>query len=340
MADTLVFMDGFDYYAAGDVGRKYSTGSINSMVTGRFGGQAASSSSSAFQLEEIFTATSQSWRIGFALNLQSQTGSTFTLLSIKDGSSQQVGLSWIASTRNFQFNRNGTLIGSAGSTNLSTSQWYWIEVYFTIKDSITSGECRLYINGVQEINLAGASDTKNTSNAYGDRFSFFGAAFWTFYLDDLFVYQMDVTASPTFLGEHRIQTLNANGNGNYSQFDGSDGNQTNNYLLVDETVVSDSDYVESADVGDRDSYTFTNLSGTIGAIVAVQISAHVKKDDAGAKTGKLFYRISSTDYDGADFSPSSSFLIFESLNVVSPATATAWTQSEVDGLEAGIKVQA
>ncbi len=340
MADTLVFLDGFDYYTNAEVTRRYtgSTGAVATFQSGRFGGQALRFTTTG-TIDKSQGFTSQSWRFGFALNLTSQTGSTFSLISLKDGGTTHIGLSWIATTRNFQFNRNGTLVGSAGATTLSTATWYWIEVYFTISNSISLGQCQLYINGVQEINLAATSDTQNGGSAQADRWSIAGAAFWTYLIDDLCVYSMDTTTTPTFIGDFRVQTLYPDGNGNYSQFTGSDGNSTNNYLLVDDTTTGDSDYVEDATVSDRDSYTYGALSGTIGTIKGVQIVSQMKTDDAGAKTAKLFYRISSTDYDGSSLTPTASFAIKVELTELSPATSSAWTSSEVNGMEAGVKVE-
>jgi hypothetical protein len=140
----------------------------------------------------------------------------------------------------------------------------------------------------------------------------------------------------------RVVTLYPNGNGNYSQFVGSDGNSTNNFQLVDEAQANDNtDYVERDVVGDKDSYAFENLPSTPDAIKGVQICTIANKQDAGSRTGRMFFRISGTDYESADFTPAeASYTAFTHLADVSPATSSAWTESEVNGMEAGIKVQA
>src|SRR5437764_673985 len=52
------------------------------------------------------------------------------------------------------------------------------------------------------------------------------------YLDDLYVCDATGTTNNTFLGDVRVHTLVPSGNGTDSGLTGSDGNQVNNYQLV------------------------------------------------------------------------------------------------------------
>jgi len=335
----IVFMDSFDHYAIGNMTRKWTSNTIGSaMSTGRTGVGQALNLTTTGSCEKVFPATSQAWRVGFGLKLNSQTGSTFQLCSLKDNTSSQFELTWV-NNRRLQFSRNGTLLGSSSATTFSTGVWYYVEFYAVIADSISLGNCQLYINGVQEINLAATTDTKNTSNAYADRVNISGAGFWGFDLDDIVISQEATTTTPTFLGDLKIITLYPDGQGNYSDFTGSDGNQVNNYQLVDEALVDDADYVTGDTANFRDSYTFGNLSQTPSSIAAVQLTTCIRKDDAGARVGRSFVRISSTNYESSDITLSTSFVFDSNIMVTNPATAAAWTASDVNGIEAGIKVQ-
>lgn len=339
MADTIVFIDGFDHYSSSHMVRKYTSQTMSAAIrSGRVAGSCLGVSSVGNTIK-TFSTSSQAWRIGFALKLDSQTGSTFALIHLRDGATVQCDLSFIATTRKLQFSRNGTLLGSASTTGLSTGIWYYIELYISIKDSISSGNAQLYINGVQEINLAATTDTKNGSTTTADTFVINGAAFWDFNIDDLVISQMDDTTTPTFLGDRRVLTLYPDGNGNYSEFDGSDGNSTNNYQLVDDATNDDADYVTSETVGERDSYTFANPAQTPVTINAVQLTACLRKDDAGARVARTFHRISGSNYESSDITLSTSFEFKTHMRETNPATASAWTASDLNALESGVKVE-
>lgn len=339
MADVIQFIDGFDHYTASHMVRKYNSQTMSPAIrTGRVSGNCLGISSIGNTIKS-FSTSSQAWRVGFALKLDSQTGSTFAMMHLRDGATVQCDLSWIATTRKLQFSRNGTLLGSPSTTGLSTGTWYYIEFYISIKDSISSGNAQLYINGVQEINLAAATDTKNHSTTSADTFVINGAGFWDFNIDDLVISSMDDTTTPTFLGDQRVVTLWPDGNGTYSEFDGSDGNSTNNYLLLDETQNDDSDYVTSETVGERDSYTFGNPAQTPTSVKAVQLTTSIRKDDAGARVGRVFHRIGGSNYESGDLTLSTSFEFKTHMRETNPATSSAWTASEVNALESGVKVE-
>lgn len=336
---SIVFIDGFDHYTITNMTRKWTSNTIGSaMVTGRTGAGQALQLTTTGSCEKVFNNTSQAWRIGFAVNLQSQTGSTFQVISLKDNTSSQVELTWLNSRR-FQFSRNGTLVGSAGATTLSTSTWYYIEFYVSIKDSISLGNAQLYINGVQELNLPATTDIKNTANSFADRVNISGGGFWSFYIDDFVVSQEADTTTPTFLGDRKVATLYPDGSGNYSDFTGSDGNSVNNYQLVDETLTDDNDYVTGDAVSFRDSYSFTNPSQTPTTVDAIQVVSNIRKDDTGSRTGRTFVRVSGTNYEGSDITLSTSYIMDCNLYTSNPNTTLAWTASDVNALEAGVKVQ-
>jgi len=80
------------------------------------------------------------------------------------------------------------------------------------------------------------------------------------------------------LGDIVVDTLFPNGNGNYSDFLGSDADKVDNYLLVDENPHDgDTTYVESGTDTDRDSYGFDDLfyaNGVIRGVINRSMSQH------------------------------------------------------------------
>lgn len=335
----LVWFDGFDHLASNQMTRKYNTfgGNVVSGSSTRFNyGQAISMTGAVQEFVKVTSAASQAWRIGFAFQITA-FGSAPNLIYLRDSATNQCAVSI----------QNLRLVGTgAGGTTLATSTrslqlnaWYHFEWYVVVENSLSSGHFIVKINGEEWLNIS-SGDTQATANASADRFGSISASSTTILMDDLFVFHEAVTSSPTFDGDMRVMTLTPSGNGNYSQFDGSDGNSTDNYLLVDETTPNDdTDYVESDVVSEKDSYAMGNLSVTPAAIKGVQISATIKKGDSGSRTGKTFFRISGTDYESSAFAPGTSYNTQVYMAENSPATATAWTESEVNALEAGVKVE-
>ena len=46
----------------------------------------------------------------------------------------------------------------------------------------------------------------------------------------------------------------------------------------------DTTYVDSADVGDKDTYHYTSITPTAGTVRAVQLVPQIRKTDAGARS--------------------------------------------------------
>jgi hypothetical protein len=342
MANVINFIDGFDHYQPSTQWfYKWNglVGNAPGQVTGRFGVGQAIRFNVIHNLEQHAGNVYQAWRFGFGLYLAATNNSNITLIALKDGSSSQVELG-LDGSQKLRVTRNGTLVGSASTNSMASGTWMHVEWYIVITDTLSSGNCTVKVNGTTELSVT-SGDTKNTSSAQADRFTIGGAGNWDVYFDDFVATTMDVTTTPTFLGDRRVTTLYPDGNGNYSDFDGSDGNQVNNYQLVDEgSTVSTSDYVESATVTERDSYTFENPSVAPATIHALQLNVVAAKSDAGSRTIKPFFRIGGSNYDGSAVSPASSPTDLRHLLETSPATSTAWTSSELNGLEAGVKVEA
>lgn len=336
MADEIVYIDGFDHLSAAQSLRRWGVAYAGA-VAGRFGGQAAQLTN-ANACEKAFAAGRQAYRVGFAVRLTAVAGA-LRVMRLRDGVTEQVDLGFTAA-RQLSVTRNGTVLGSS-TQSLVLNQWYHVEWYVVIADSISAGQCRVRLDESEVINLAATTDTKNGTSTSADRLVMTGAGSSAVEIDDLVVTQMDNTTTPAWLGDHRVITGYPSGNGNYSQFDGSDGNSTDNYLLVDEqSTINDADYVESDVSGERDSYAMGDLGVTPTAVSAVQITASAQKGDAGARTGKLFFRLSGTDYDSPSaFTPSASQGCHHYLAALSPATSSAWTAAEVNGMECGVKVE-
>lgn len=233
----------------------------------------------------------------------------------------------------------GTILATSAVNTVITGTWYHIEAKVVLHDSTGSVEVR--VNNTTVINFSG--DTKNGgTEAVISRFRIGDPAQGSVRanVDDVYLLNGAGTSNNDFIGDSRIYNLLPNGNGNYSQFLGSDGNSVDNYLLVDENPPNTSDYVGSGTDGNKDSYAFEDLPATVTAIRAVGQRAYAANSDVGSRAARNLVRIGGADFVSADFSLGASYLLFETLYDVSPATTVAFTPGEFNGAEWGIECRA
>lgn len=336
----LIFCDSFDHYATADLLAKYTlqNSTVTIAASGRFGsGLVCQGGNGRYMARDIPAQTT--YIAGFALKFSSSLNGTGVMFAFRESGTTHVDLR-IDSGRHLFVTRNGTSLGSLGLTSLVPNAWYYIEIKVTIND--TTGIVVVKINGVEEINLT-SQDTRNAGSGVINQFAI-GTVSTNNNFDPIFddLYIADATgSSPTndFLGDVRVEALFPNGNGNSSQFTGSDGNSTDNYLLVDETTPNgDTDYVEDLTVGDKDTYTFTNLTPTSGTVYGVQIIPSAKKTDAGTRQITNVARLSTTEVDSASaYNLSTAYQYYPEIREAKPGGGT-WSISDVNSAEFGFKV--
>lgn len=337
----LIFADSFDHYTAtADKAYVSNTNGTIQASQGRFGTSALRVVQQG-SIEWVLPSAKTTLGVGFAYRFDTVPTGNSTFFSFFDGAATEHVRLEINSSRFIRATRAGTLLGSAGTIQLNTNQTYYIECKVTIDDS--TGVVVVKVNEVTDINLS-SQDTRNGGNASVDRIRPSTVGFQSGtanFFDDLVVW--DTTGgSPTndFLGDVRVEALFPNGNGNSSQLVGSDGNSTDNYLLVDEAAPnSDTDYVESSTVGDKDTYAYGNLTPTTGTVYGVQIDPFAKKTDAGTRSIVSVARHSGTEVDGPVKTLTSTYQYFPDIRETKPGGG-AWSISDVNGAEFGVKINA
>lgn len=173
----------------------------------------------------------------------------------------------------------GTVLGTTvDSFDITITHHYGIK--YVIADG-TGGSATVQIDGKQVINVTGV-DTRN-----GGTTGLISRYFWTtaasggvfVFLDDFYMGNLSGDAPyNTLLGDCRVETLLPNGNGDSSQWVGSDGNSTDNYALVDDTNPADN-VVGNSD-GHRDLYAVANTTAANGDILATQVSVLAARNGA------------------------------------------------------------
>lgn len=331
----LLFLDGFD---AGDLATKWITTNgvfSASSSTTRFGtGMVAASTGSDALVRNITSSAQITLGVAMyvsagapAITIRGDTGTTTHLSIMRQSESGVIEVRRGSST--------GTVIAQ-GTTMIPLNTWNYIEVQATIADA--GGIVRVRLNGssTNEINFTG--DTKNAGTSTNiDQVGFGTTSTSSVRFDDFYVLNSTGSSNTTFLGDIRVHTLSPNGNGTNSQLTGSDGNQTDNYLLVDERPFSTADYVGSPTVGLRDTYALADLPA-VSQIFGLQNNFIGAKSDASSGNAKSALLISSTLYYGATRALGTSYVAYSDIYDANPNTSTAWTDSVVNGMEAGMEV--
>ncbi|HTK39491.1 MAG TPA: hypothetical protein VL362_01360 [Patescibacteria group bacterium] len=337
---TLLFMDGFD---AGDFPVKWTSygGGTQVSTTTRFGtGYSMNISNYFWSMKKIFPFQTNHIYVGWAMYTAaggSYGSDTYMSLFGNDGTTLHLRLMLNTPTTLCVKRGDGTTLATSTNGTFPTSTWNYIEMSATIDD--TAGTVVVRVNGATVINFTG--DTRNggatttiDSICLGDVGGNVGPRVTT-YFDDLYVLD-DTGAAPynTFLGDVRVRTLTPNAAGSSTQFTPSTGA---NYTTVDEIPYSASDYVSSPNVGDRDTYSVSDLSGT-ASIYGIQNNVIAKKTDAGSVSLKPAIKSGATVYYGTPSVLTATDITYYDTRQVDPSTSANWTTTGVNSLESGFEV--
>jgi hypothetical protein len=267
--------------------------------------------------------------VGFAW-LTPAAPSGKTLVRILSGTSEQISVRTDGSSR-LIVSRNGTTIAT-GTTALLGNTWYYIELKFVI--STTSGSVALRLNGANEISQTTGLNTAGAGGSSWDGIGIqeTGAGGGTY--DDIYV--LDTSQSPNndFLGPISVLALPPNAAGNYQQWTPNGASNLGSVLQND----GDGSFVMSSTQNQIDTFAMTDLPISSGTVYAVQQHITARNDGGAARTVAPVLRIGSTDYVGPNFATGSSYQTFTHIRDQNPATSSAWTISDVNGLESGYKL--
>jgi hypothetical protein len=205
----------------------------------------------------------------------------------------------------------------------------------------TSGSFKLRVADVELLNVTGVN-TAPSGTAQATRFTIRTCAqgSMTERLDDLYVND-DSGSAPenTYFGEaFVVESITPGGNGASSQWMGSDGDQVNNFQLVDDTGNDDTDYVKSGTLNNIDTYAMGDLTNTSGTVIGISHYFVAKKDDVATRKIASTIRTNSTNYVGSDKTMTGTYVTYVERRTLNPDTGLRFTIAEVNALEVGHKV--
>lgn len=270
-----------------------------------------------------------------------QTGAAKAVIRLTSGGALQL--------YNFE---DSAQVGSDSSA-LSTATWYRIELAYD-STTLNATTCEAKIDGTTF--ASGTIDIAAVPNSFGC-FTNGADATLDYIVDDLAINDASGSFENTWCGEGEVICLRPNGNGDNSDWGGSDGNGTDNYLLVDEVPPDATDYVEDNTANQIDDY---NLEATPAAmdssdtINVVHVGVYAAVSDATATDPDIVLRIKASAAGTVEESAS---LDCNSLTFQGPvplpltttnyaltlydlpgASTTAWTKADLDVAQAGVRV--
>lgn len=346
----ILFCDSFKHYnTQAQMLRKYPvvssfTGWTFDATGGRFGGQCLASAGYPMlvSLGSGKTALTQ----GVSLYLTATMGlgnAGATILSFFDDTTTQVKLQ-IGSNRELRVYRGSfaAVLGTSSADLLPMNQWFRLECRVVFSNTVGSVEVK--VNGVVVWSLTGI-DTCQTANEYATGVGLHGAREYSAWASgnvgktEDWVVTDNSSPNADYLGDVRIHVLQPNGAGTYQESGTNVGGSSRADAVDDTTPDDDSTYNPFTGVGQRNTYTLSNLPGSVGTVYGVQQVTMLRKDDAADTSARQLVRSGSTDSEGSDVVPSTSYTYALRVLNQDPNGSVAWTTSAVDALEAGLKRQ-
>jgi hypothetical protein len=355
----LLYIDGFDFQDA--VMRWVVSGptaEISYATATRFGaGKAATlntlSNTTTLSILRPFTPSSSVY-IGAAVqaglegdgNVNNPTGNLFGICS-DGGTTGHIYIRRMATNAIalYRGDPNGGQSGSPSGTLIATSvagvldgNWHYVEVFASI--NATTGQVTVKVDGNAVITFTGNTKNGGTStNIDAVRFrtgKYFASSNCIISIDDLYVCDATGGVNNTFLGDVRVQSMAPSGAGSSTQL--TPTGAANNYANVNENPYNSATYNASSTVGQRDTYTLSDLAANTTSVFGVQSVAHMQKSDAGTANAKIALKSGAGVYYDATQSLGSSTAAYTQVRETDPATATAWTVGNANALEAGMEV--
>ncbi|QQR68377.1 MAG: hypothetical protein IPI58_05845 [Alphaproteobacteria bacterium] len=335
----LRFLDGFDHYAIpADIGKKWTAhndiGSASGMTltSGRRAGSNALWIRYYTDYVSLTLDSQPIWILGFACQLSGND--TQDVIRFYDGDGALQAAADLNSSGMIRLYRGATPVAAAASP-VPTGSWNYLEFRLSVADAGGVFEARLN----EQVIASFTGDTKQTGQAGVSRIQLQGRS-GKIAFDDLYICDGTGAANNAYLGDCRVDALLPTGPGTYAEWT-PQGVAANWDNVNDAAPDSDATYNHAAAIGARDSYALADLPAVAGPVFGLQLSLCARKDDAGSRMMRGLLRSGGADDEGAAIlAPGTDYRFHRQIWETNPATGTAWTQGQINALEAGCKITA
>lgn len=257
----------------------------------------------------------------------------------------------------FNINTNGTVSyyavpgGGSSGVLVATSTYslnMGVRYYIVINPIIgETGSCAMRVDGTEILSAAQTTADNRGRDTTADCDTFDVALGGYGEIDDVVVWDTSTTdgwGNPdplyTWVGDLRVYPLSPvtpdTAQTDFTPSDGSD-----NFAMVDEKALSDTDYVSSTIVGHQDLYNMEDLTGTVGAIYGVQLNVCAQKDqpDTRTLTGQILPGDGgATVQDGDTHTLTTAWKIHRDIWGTNPADDAVWEEADVNAIVTGFEL--
>jgi hypothetical protein len=282
-------------------------------------------------------------RVGFYIRPGAMTSSerhesVFTVASSTD--TNLVHLKTDANFNSLQlfYNGNpGTQIGG----NIGFARYSWAHVGLDIKFAASGGWIYWYKDGNLVASRSGSTGTTQAAKVNfgshpqtGSLYNFHSSD--ATYFDDIFIDDTTGETSAGIVPGRQFELIKPNGNGYWSGWEGSDGNHTDNYLLVDDTPHdSDSTYVVASSAGDKDSHHLQDFSlpaeMEVKAVIPFTTARKIGTADSKIQVGTRLSGAGESLGSEESLTTSYGILIFD--HQATKPGGENWSESDVDNVQ-------
>jgi len=356
---SLIFAEGFENY--GTSGRpnfyKYSANTnaiYNSLTTGRFHGYAwrmgATWVGPAYDIittHHIAPNGNTTMYLGMAVRKRSTSGMTsgysrrfITFFDHNDAA--QASMYFNSSNEATIETYTGQAISLKDSgTFITDTAWHYIE--YGVHINATTGWHEIRLDGVEICRFDGNTDYTGAGDITKVQvYSPFNYATYAIDIDDWYINDGNGSVNNDFIGNITVEALIPTSDGNETDFTPSTG--SDHYAVVDEVPPNSSDYITADTAGRRDTFGCSNLSYINREVKGVYVEYACKNEGIADNEMRSVTRVNGTTYDGATtgltvpIGQATYRTIGQSFDE-NPDTSNAWSVSEVNAAEFGVKLQ-
>jgi len=237
-----------------------------------------------------------------------------------------------------------TVTGSSGSSavaGIPSAQYSLFETH--VKIANTGGVIECAIDGVPIFGFTGDTQPAAITTINNFQWGFTTAGNISYNMDDIAINDTAGLNDNTWCGDGRVLLMTPDADGDAIELTRGGTDSGANWSQVDEIPPNnDTDYVYSTGSGQYDLYQFTSGSLIVPVdsnIARVWVEAIARETAADGDSIQLGIKSGGTENWSSDIAVTTAYNRYVGTEMlVNPVSATTWTISDLDALQAGVKV--
>lgn len=231
-----------------------------------------------------------------------------------------------------QVYRSTTLLGTSSGAGLTTATWKWIEIKATINN--TTGSVEIKVAESQVLNLTSQDTQQGGTTEWNAIRLVSGGSSGQYTFDDWYIADTSGAQNNNYLGNSRIDLIQANAVGDVNAWTPSAGS---NYQNVDENPSDgDTTYNSDSTSTNQDLFNYASMPTGLGTIRGVQINTVCRETDATTFSLKTLVKTgTTTSADTAQTIGTTTYTNLHRIVELDPDTSSAWTESGINGAQFG-----